>query len=160
MFAQAEANYLEGISLSPAQRALMEARLCSAVGRDVCIACGALLRDPATPRHQKKLARKALRKLCLEHSGGSATGELSVTLLLVPFRELDNEAVRRFAYEIIRSERFTLRANAVMVLQRFAEHGDKRARALLQLAVGDENPKVRENATIAAQNLRRYSKNR
>ena len=116
LFRNAEEDYLRGRALSAPELVRMERALSSANRREVCIACGSILRDRASGLELKEKARAVLRELCESASVGSGRTELSITLLLVPVQEMQSDSVRRFVYDLFQAERFTLRANAVTLL--------------------------------------------
>jgi len=125
----------------------------STEARTASIACGALLRDPNARRQQKEEARLILRKLCTVLKNESDKSELSVTLMMIPFDEINDEIVKGFAYDLINSTRFTLRTNGLAVLERYASRRDEEALRLLRVATTDSNEIVRKSALAKVKRL-------
>lgn len=160
LFGTAEKHYLLGQPLTLAERAVMKEHLLSSPLRNVAIACGALLRDNATPEEFKTSARRSLASLCAQLLPATkshlrdvpqqlALNELSITLLLIPAEELRSDDYRPIIYALAAHERFTVRTNAMLLLGRLAEAGDLPAFSLLQAASQDYAEQVRNNAAIA-----------
>ncbi len=160
LFGTAEKHYLLGESLTLAERAVMKEHLLSLPLRDAAIACGALLRDNATPEDLKTSARLSLASLCAQLLPAtksklrdvplqSALNELSITLLLLPAEELRGGDYRAIIYALAAHDRFTVRTNAMLLLGRLAETGDLPALTMLQAASQDGAEQVRNNAAIA-----------
>jgi hypothetical protein len=166
-FAQAEIKYLQGARLTVEELNYMETVLESSEGREISIACGAILRVVNSQPYQRCKARAALKRLC-EHLAAGRHGieinlpdentktELSITLMLIPSSEIQHEFIKPFIYAIAKSERYTLRANAVLLLGRLAAGGDPQALQLLHLAAKDTQPEVRNNAEIELRKLARF----
>ena len=155
LFEAAELDYLNGKRLSVERLSLIERYLSSVAARARSIACGALLCNADSNNRQKTEARKILKTLCVEtdHKDVSTMTELSITLLLIPFEETNIQVVRDFVDRLFRSEYFTHRGNAVLLLGRFALHGDADAISLLRSAAEDSNVTVRANASKTIEKL-------
>ena len=145
-FEEAEGKYLEGRPLSDADRHAVCAALRSKDLRVVCIACGALLRDEHSSLRQREAARHRLREMCRKATSHSEKVELSITLLLIPFQEIDHPQIKRCVFSMMKWPYFTLRANALSVLERFAHRGNERARRLIEDARQDTHDVVRNKA--------------
>ena len=149
IFDESEIKYLEGKPLTSNELAFMEGCLDSLDSRRIAIACGALLRDPSANLGQKENARNALRKLVAEATAHAIRLELSITLLLIPYAEIEDVALKRFAYSLANDEIFSVRVNAISVLVRFAQCGDEQAIMLLHTAEKDPHKTVRQGASDA-----------
>lgn len=153
MFLAAEHKYLEGKRLDSKELDCMHGALASIEPRTASIACGAILRDPNARAEQKDDARLALKRLCTTLNAESERSELSITLMLIPFGEINYNFVKEFIYDLLSSSRFTLRANAIVLLERLATHGDQRAFTLIRVANTDVSEVVRGNASDTLKRL-------
>jgi len=152
-FEKAEQGYLEGNPLSPRELKRMEKALRSSRLRSRCIACGALLRDPNTEPQLRARARNILLRLCKQLQDEAEKSELSITLLLIPFEELQTASARFFIKGLLRSSRFTLRSNALALLERFACRGDEEALDLIRRTTFDGDETVRKSALAKVKRL-------
>ena len=153
-----ENAYLEGLKLSSAQRARAIEAIDSVDMRMRIIACVALLCGKNATRKFRLKARKRFEGLCSEltERDDICKTEVLFSLLQIPMRELKvSRPMRELAYHAVNANRFTLRANAVLVLERFAAEGDSVAVSLIETALQDESDKVRANASVALRNVRR-----
>lgn len=154
-FDDLEHRYLEALPLSSQNLSTAESLMNSGTLREQGIACGAVLRDLNSPSALKAQAIERLRQLCVDYDGRDALSknEILITLLLIPAEAMKDEALHRFAYSSASADRFTTRANAMMVLERLSRLGDARSKELLESALEDPDETVRANARIALERL-------
>lgn len=150
LFEQAENKYLEGAELLPDEHACMLRALDSADPRKASIACGALLRDAGAPAELKRAARETLRRLCAQLVDDRETGELSITILLIPQEELQCEVVQLFVFRLMISTAFTRRSNGVALLERLGQMGISKAIEQLQRCSKEDAHEIVRNAAVAA----------
>ena len=79
--------------------------------------------------------------------------EIALATLLQQVAEQYADCSAEFRYgsvceEIVKSARFTLRANAVLILERLVKQGDSKALQAIKDALLDSNEKVKKNAEI------------
>jgi len=152
-----ENAYLDGLKLSSAQRARATRAVDAADMRTRIIGCVALLCGENSGGRMRLKARKRFEDLCAEltECDSNCKGEVLFSLLQIPIGELINSrAMRDLAYHALKADRFTVRANAVLVLERLAGQGDAVALHLIESALEDLNEKVRGNAVVALRNIR------
>ncbi len=153
-----ENQYLDGLQLSEAQLKRAVKAIDSSDMRESIIGCVAILCDRNVAREVKPKARKQFEHICnqLCQRDEKCKIEVLFTLLQIPIGELTSSRVmRNLAYCAVKADRFSLRANAVVVLERLAKEGDADALSLIEASLKDPDDKVRTNAQVALRNLKR-----
>jgi len=147
-----ENKYLEGKRLSKEEQDRAIKAIDSVDLRDAITGCAAVLCSRDVLEAFKLEARKRFEEICgdLCQRDDKYKIEVLFTLLQIPIDELANSRLmQELAYCSLKADRFSLRANAVLVLERLHKLGDPVASLRIEGALNDPNEKVRTNALIA-----------
>ena len=155
-----EEKYLLGHALSASELHVAGTLIISDSLRVASIACGAILRDQSSEEELRQRAALRLEELCQEYikKDHRYKNELLVTLMLIPTSTLKSSRIlEEFTYRAASAKRFTLRVNAMSVLERLARLGNEESIRRLTEALADPNEEVRRNARIYLERIRRPS---
>jgi len=147
-----ENKYLDGKMLSTTDLNLAAEYTASIDLREAIVSCTAILWSRNAAEEVKQNARMRFEHICMDLSQRDDKYKIEAlfSLLQIPLPELLNsQPMKNLAFSALKADRFTLRANAVAVLERLHLNGDRDASVSIEAALQDSNEKVRQNATVA-----------